>query len=276
LRPVVLTIAGSDCSAGAGIQADLKTIEASGGYAVTVVTAVTAQNSLGIRHVEILPSDSVRAQRDAVFDDYEVAAVKTGMLADERVISAVNAVLEHRRPAWVVCDPVMRSTTGSVLLDDRGVEAFRRTLLTSATLVTPNAGEAAELSGIEVHDLESAKRAARAILDAGARSVLVTGGHLADGCVTDVLVGVDGTTLFEGSRIDAPHTHGTGCILAAGIATKLALGHGLTQAIGLAKDFVSSAIHHGLALGHGDGPADPLFALHRCPGAVEKRSRDVE
>jgi hydroxymethylpyrimidine/phosphomethylpyrimidine kinase len=262
----VLTVAGSDSSAGAGIQADLKTIEANGGLATTVITAVTAQNTRGVIRADALPGEWVEAQLEAIFDDLSVAAVKTGMLANAEIIGVVAQVLRARRPAHYVCDPLMRSTDGRALLDGDGVDALRREILPIATLITPNVAEAESLSGLRIRDLDDAEKAARVIRDSGAQAVLVTGGHLESEPGTDLLVDDVGSRTFRAAVVETPHTHGTGCVLAAAIATSLALGRGRVESIELAKRFVTRAIRHGSDPGgSGSGSIDPLFALREEP-----------
>ncbi len=260
MQPIVLSIAGSDSSGGAGIQADLKAITANGGYAATVITAITAQNTRRVLASRTVPDRMLRAQLDAVFDDLRVAAVKTGMLGDARVIGTVAKRLARRRPPVLVCDPVMVAKSGDALLEPAAVGALESELLPLADLVTPNLHEAAALSGSEVRSLEDAERAARRILERGCRAVLVKGGHLA-GAPTDLLVTPQTVERFEGPRLDARHTHGTGCTYAAAIATRLARGSTLVDAIRIAKRFVTEAIRHGLAVGRGTGPTDPFFFL---------------
>ncbi|HXV76132.1 MAG TPA: bifunctional hydroxymethylpyrimidine kinase/phosphomethylpyrimidine kinase [Candidatus Polarisedimenticolaceae bacterium] len=258
----MLAIAGSDSSAGAGIQADLKAIEASGGYAATVVTAVTAQNTRGVRRVDRIAPDAVGAQLDALFDDLEIAAVKTGMLVGAETVCVVADVLEVRRPPIVVCDPVAMSSSGAELLDETGLDALRRRIFPLATLITPNAGEAARLSGVAVDRVADAERAGRVLRDAGARAVLVTGGHLAEAPATDVLVDASGTTIFAGRFVERPDTHGTGCVLASAIATGLARGLALATAIRRAKRLTATAIRRGLSIGSGARLIDALYRLH--------------
>ena len=262
MRPIVLTIAGSDCSGGAGIQADLKAIEANRGYGASVVTAITAQNTRGVQSSFALPSTQVAEQLDAVFADLNVAAVKTGMLADADIVGAVAHQLRTRPVRHYVCDPLMVSSTGFRLLDERGVDLLVRMLLPLASLVTPNAHEAEAMSGIPVHDPADAERAGKRLLERGARAVLVTGGHFAQRPGTDVLVTADGCARFSGEFLDVQHTHGSGCTLSSTIATLLARGVDLHRAIESAKCFVGEAIRCGLPLGAGNGPTDPFYFLH--------------
>ena len=263
--PVVLTIAGSDSSAGAGIQADLKAISANGGYGASVITAITAQNTRGVTAAAEVDLGLIRAQADAVFTDLRVAAVKTGMLASVGVIETVAKILRDYRPPYYVLDPVMVSKTGFPLLAADAVGALREMLLPLATLVTPNVHEAQVLSGAPVRTPAEAEAAGRRLVAAGAAAVLVKGGHLEERRATDVLVTPTGVRVFPGEPIEARHTHGTGCTYSAAIATQLALGRSLEDAITHAKTYVTEAIRAGLPVGQGIGPTDHFFYLRR-PG----------
>jgi hydroxymethylpyrimidine/phosphomethylpyrimidine kinase len=266
--PIVLTIAGSDSSAGAGIQADLKAISANGGYGASVITAVTAQNTRGVTAAAELDLDLIRAQADAVFGDLQVGAVKSGMLASAAVIETVAKVLRDHRPPHYVLDPVMVSKTGFALLRPEAVGALRESLLPLATLLTPNVHEARALTGLPVRTPAEAEAAGRRLLAAGAGAVLVKGGHLEERPATDVLVTATGVRVFPGEYLDARHTHGTGCTYSAAIATQLAHGWPLEEAIARAKAYVTEAIRAGLPVGHGTGPTDHFFFL-RAPGQCE-------
>lgn len=267
--PIVLTIAGSDSSAGAGIQADLKAISANGGYGASVITAITAQNTRGVTAAAEVDLDLIRAQADAVFGDLRVAAVKTGMLASAAVIETVAKVLrDHVAPHYVL-DPVMVSKTGFPLLRPEAVGALRKALIPLATLLTPNVHEAQVLAGLPVRTLADAEAAGRRLVAAGARAVLVKGGHLEERPATDVLVTSDGERVFPGEYIEARHTHGTGCTYSAAIATQLAHGRSLEDAIARAKAYVTEAIRAGLPVGQGIGPTDHFFYLRR-PGESER------
>jgi len=269
VRPVVLTIAGSDPSGGAGIQADLKTIEAGGGYALSALTAVTAQNSKAVLQVESVPSGLLGLQIDAVFDEFPVAAIKSGMLATSGNVGQVAAAIREHGPRPFVCDPVILSSSGVPLLTDEGVERLRDELVPLATLVTPNASEAERLSGVEVTDVLSAQRAAASMLERGARAVLIKGGHFERDRATDLLVTESRVERFSTSEIAGDGKHGSGCVYSAAIATRLAHGLSLPAAVESAKRFVFSAIAHGLTTGHGPGPADPCFAFGRDDLDVE-------
>lgn len=261
LPPIVLTIAGSDSSGGAGIQADLKAIAANGGYGASVVTAVTAQNTRGVTAAETVSQAMLRAQLDAVFSDLAVAAVKTGMLGSEAVIAQVAEDLAGRRPRHLVCDPVMISKSGFALLPDSGAQALIKRLVPLATLVTPNTHEAARLAGMPVETLADAERAGRRIVERGAAAALVKGGHLREAPGTDVLVTRDGARRFAATWIPNAHTHGTGCAYSAAIATQLARGRNLEDAVARAKAFITAAIRAGFPVGAGIGPTDPFYFL---------------
>ena len=257
---VICSIAGSDSSAGAGIQADLKAAAAHYGcHAATVITAITAQNTLGVQAAYQLPTEIVRAQIASVFDDLDVGVVKTGMLGDAEMIGVVADELRRRRPRWIVVDPVMISKTGFPLLAEDAVQSFAEQMLPLADLLTPNVHEAEALSGLTVRTLEDAKRAGQALRERGAAAVLVKGGHLAEAPATDVLVSEDGVELFQGEWIETKHTHGTGCTYASAIAARL--NHDfhydegdLSEAIAGAKLWLTEAIRLGYPIGAGVGP----------------------
>ena len=256
---VVCSIAGSDSSAGAGIQADLKSITANGAYAATVITAVTAQNTLGVQGAWPLPLESVGEQIASVFDDLDVAGVKTGMLGGSEMIELVATALEQRRPPFIVVDPVMISKTGFSLLAEDAATTLRERLLPLATVVTPNVHEAEALTGLSIKTVDDAQQAGEMLVEAGASAALVKGGHLEGAPATDVLVTADSTQIYEGEWIDQRHTHGTGCTYASAIAARLALGDELRDAIGGAKAYVTEAIRGGLDIGQGIGPTDHFW-----------------
>jgi phosphomethylpyrimidine kinase len=252
--PRVLTIAGSDSGGGAGIQADLKTMLALGVHGMSVLAAVTAQNSLGVQGYWELPPEAVRAQLDSVLGDIGAQAVKTGMLASPVLVETVAEVLAGL-DVPIVVDPVGVSKHGDPLLEPDAVETVRTRLLPTATVVTPNLYEVEQLTGITVDDERELRRAADAMLELGPRWVLVKGGHL-PGEAVDLLT--DGTEEFRftAERLDNRHTHGTGCTLASAIASYLALGEDMPGAVGKAKEYITGAIRHGFALGAGIGPVD--------------------
>lgn len=250
--PRALTIAGSDSGGGAGIQADLKTFSAFRVFGMSVITAVTAQNSIGVQGVESLPPAFVVQQLDSVLDDFGADAVKCGMLATAPIIAAVAEALRERRVANLVVDPVMVAKSGDPLLPPDARRALVEHILPLALVVTPNLPEAGALSGFPVTDRESMEAAARRIGELGPSHVLVKGGHL-KGDPHDLLWDGHVFREFRGERIDSSNTHGTGCTLSAGIAAGLALGHSLTDSITRAKAYVTRAILEGFPVGHGVG-----------------------
>ena len=259
---VVCSIAGSDSSAGAGIQADLKaTSQFYGCYCATVITAVTAQNTLGVQDAYQLPTGIVRAQIESIFSDLNVHVVKTGMLGDAEMINTVADELEARRPPKIVVDPVMISKTGFPLLADEAVDTFKARIVPLAMLITPNTHEAERLTGISVETIADAERAGQALLDLGAQAALVKGGHLGEAPGTDVLVSEEGTQLVEGEWIDTKHTHGTGCTYASAIAARMAYSREwpLDLCVESAKSWLTEAIRYGIDLGHGVGPTQPFW-----------------
>ncbi|MFJ6129883.1 bifunctional hydroxymethylpyrimidine kinase/phosphomethylpyrimidine kinase [Streptomyces griseoviridis] len=259
--PGVLTVAGSDSGGGAGIQADLKTMLALGVHGMSVVTAVTAQNSLGVQGAWPLPVDVVRAQYRSVVDDIGVRAVKTGMLASAELVEAV-AELIACTDAPAVVDPVGVSKHGDPLLAASALDSVRTKLLPVATVATPNLDEVAQLTGVRVESEEQLREAAAAVLAFGPRWVVVKGGHLA-GDAVDLLTDGVREHWLRSPRHDNRHTHGTGCTLASAIASGLAKGQSVPDAVRAAKEYVTGAIAAGFALGAGIGPVDHGWALGR-------------
>ncbi len=252
--PVALTIAGSDPSGGAGLQADLKTFHQFGVYGTSVVTLLTVQNTQAVLAVECLDSDFVLAQLDAVLGDVPPNAAKTGALGNATII---EAIAERARSFSfpLVVDPVMVSKHGAALIDDDAVHAFTHKLLPNAFLVTPNLHEAAKLAEMEITDVRSMKKAATAIARFGVANVLVKGGHL-DGDAVDVLWTEGQTHMLSAPRVDTRHTHGTGCVLSAAITARLAKGEDLVAAVRAAKQFITAAIRTNPGLGNGLGPVN--------------------
>ena len=257
--PRALSIAGSDSSGGAGIQADLKTFSALGVFGMTAITAVTVQNTKGVSGYEELSPETVGAQIRAVATDIGVDAAKTGMLASAPIIEAVAEALRETAIEKLVVDPVSVSKHGHPLLQEDAVAVLRDEIVPLAAVITPNLPEAAGLAGFPVRDREGMKRAAEAIAELGARSVLVKGGHLEQGRASDLFYDGDCMEWLEAERIDTPHTHGTGCVLSAAIAAHLALGADTLEAVTRGKAFVTDAIRAALAIGEGIGPVNPLF-----------------
>ncbi len=250
----VLVVAGSDSGGGAGIQADIKAIMALGGYAATAITALTAQNTLGVHGVLPVPPHFVRQQIDAVLDDIGADAVKTGMLGSAEVVQTVAAALRRRGSPPLVVDPVMVAKGGARLLDDPAVAALRRDLLPLAALLTPNVPEAEALTGLSINDHAAARRAAQALLDLGAAAVLLKGGHLDGAVVQDILATPAGLEVIESPRVDTRHTHGTGCTLASAVAAGLAQGMTLSDAVRRGTAYVHAAILAAPGFGAGHGP----------------------
>ena len=261
-KPVALTIATSDSGGGAGIQADIKAMEANGVFATSALAAITAQNTETVAQAHDLPTELVTAQIDAVAEDMEVRATKTGMLYTAEIIDAVAERVDVHDLQPLVVDPVMISKTGFKLLKDDAIAPMLETLIPRATVVTPNAHEAAHLTDVEIDSVDDLRRAGEALFERGPAAVLVKGGHLdAAEEAIDILVTEDGADSFATPRIDTPHTHGTGCTYASAIAANLAKGHDVSTAVDRAKRYVTAAIRHALPLGSGRGPTDHFFHL---------------
>ncbi len=258
----VLIIAGSDSGGGAGVQADIKTVTLLGGYAATAITALTAQNTLGVSAIEAVSPGMIRAQARAVLEDIGADVIKTGMLGDVPTVEAVGEVLAGAGLPTVV-DPVMLAKGGAALLAPAAVDALRRLIIPKASLLTPNAPEAEALTGIEIAGLDDMRRAGETLLAAGARAVLVKGGHVPGETVTDLLLSPAGETTFSGPRVETRHTHGTGCTLASACAVGLAQGLPLAEAVGRAWAYVAEAIRHAPGLGAGAGPLGHGWLLER-------------
>ncbi|WP_296598454.1 bifunctional hydroxymethylpyrimidine kinase/phosphomethylpyrimidine kinase [Phenylobacterium sp.] len=256
----VLIIAGSDSGGGAGIQADIKTVTALGGYAATAITAVTVQNTLGVTGVHPIPLEVVEAQARAVLSDIGADAIKTGMLGDAATVGLVARLLDEADVPAVV-DPVMVAKGGASLLAAEAVAVVREQLIPRAALLTPNAPEAEALTGLAVATTDDLRRAGEALLAAGAGAVLMKGGHVPGERVVDVLMTPAGETAFEGERIDSRHTHGTGCTLASACAAGLAQGLPLVEAVARAWDYVHEAMLRAPGLGAGHGPLDHAWPL---------------
>ena len=260
--PRVLTIAGSDSGGGAGIQADLKVFFALGCHGMSALTALTAQNTVGVSGVHVVPPDFVVAQIDAVATDIGVDAAKTGMLATGEIVVATADAIRANYIDKLVVDPVFISKSRDNLLEPGAVIALRDELLPLATVITPNLYEAGGLlGGEEIIDLDGMRKAAQALHELGPRAVLVKGGHLPGDRAVDVFYDGETVTEIEGPRFDTEDTHGTGCALAASIAARLAHGDDLPTAVKFAKRFVAGAIEHGLRIGEGYGPVNPGWEL---------------
>jgi hydroxymethylpyrimidine/phosphomethylpyrimidine kinase len=259
--PRALTIAGSDSGGGAGIQADLKTFQVLGVFGMTAITAVTVQNTKGVSGYVELPPPTVGEQIRAVVTDIGVDAAKTGMLSSAHIIREVSEAVSETKMANLVVDPVFVSKHGHSLLREDAVDALRTRLVPLATLVTPNLHEASGLAGIPVATDQDMEKAGQLILELGPEAVLVKGGHREGEEATDLLITPEGIQPFSTDRIDTSDTHGTGCVLSAAIASYLARGEGLVEAVAKGKEFVTEAIRHALRLGQGIGPVDPSWGL---------------
>jgi hydroxymethylpyrimidine/phosphomethylpyrimidine kinase len=257
-----LTIAGSDSGAGAGIQADLKTFAAHGVYGTCAITAVTAQNTVGVTMWQAMPADLVTAQIEAIAEDIPPQAVKVGMLANAAVTEAVAAAIAELDLPHVVVDPVMIAKGGDRLLEEEAIEAIRTELLPRAHVVTPNISEAEVLSGLRITDIEGMRRAGRAILGLGPRLVIVKGGHLEGPESVDVVTGIHEEFEVRGPRIPGRNTHGTGCTLSSAIAANLARGLTDRAAITRARQYLEGAIRHAPGLGRGHGPLQHFWGRY--------------
>ena len=255
-----LTIAGSDCSGGAGIQADLKTMTMNGVYAMSAITALTAQNTTGVRAIQESTPDFLKQQLDAIFEDIYPDAVKIGMVASSELIHVIADRLRYYEAKNIVVDPVMVATSGSALMKDDAVQTLIEELLSISTLVTPNIPEAQVLSGLSIETKEDMIIAAKHIGDNYHCAVLLKGGHSINDA-NDLLYANGELHWFEGKRIDNPNTHGTGCTLSSAIASNLAKGYTLSESVQRAKDYISGALAAMLDLGEGTGPMNHAFDL---------------
>ncbi len=259
---LVLSIAGSDSSGGAGIQADLKAMSANGVYGMSVLTSVTAQNTQGVTAIHDLPVSIIEQQLDAIFDDFDLDAIKTGMLSSSTIVEAVSQRLLKSNVTNLIVDPVMVSKSGHTLLQPDAVEKVKKTLIPMALLVTPNIPEAERLSGLEIRTLAVARQAAKLIHKLGCRYVLIKGGHLLLEKGVDLLYDGKFFNMYKSKYFETPHTHGTGCTFASTIAAHLARGKSLPDAVQVAKTYITEAIRNGLAIGHGKGPTNHFYFLN--------------
>lgn len=264
--PIVLTIAGSDSGGGAGIQADIKAISATGSFACSAITAITSQNTCGVSAIFPIPLDHVASQLDAVFSDLNVIAVKVGMLTDSGIIKVVADKIKQYQPKHLVVDPVMVATSGDLLLEESAISTLKTELLPLADVITPNLPEGATLTGSPVpttsSEMDQMVEKLRAL---GCSSVLLKGGHLeSDNDSNDLLIFAESVETLSAKRVDTKNTHGTGCTLSSAIASYLAQGHDLISATTLAKSYISQAIKHSdeLDIGKGHGPVHHFFSGH--------------
>ncbi|KAE9631350.1 bifunctional hydroxymethylpyrimidine kinase/phosphomethylpyrimidine kinase [Defluviitalea raffinosedens] len=267
----VLTIAGSDCSGGAGIQADLKTFSAHGVYGMSVITAITAQNTQGVFDVRDLDEAIIKAQIDAIFTDIQVDAVKIGMVSQPSTIHIIASQIGKYHPVNIVLDPVMISKSGYSLLKPEAKKSLIEELIPRASVITPNVPEAEEIirtvtsKPIAIKTVEDMEKAAQELYKLGAKNVLLKGGHMS-GEAVDVLYDGKDITRFYSERIDTKNTHGTGCTLSSAIASNLALGYSIKEAVNRAKRYITIAIEHALDIGKGVGPTHHFYELYKKGG----------
>ena len=268
--PVVLTIAGFDPSSGAGASADIKTIAAHGCYGIAALTALTVQSTSGVKRVEAIDLALLRESLAELKQDSKISAVHVGMLATAAVVNAVADFLEPAEMPCIVLDTVIQSSSGSTLLDDAGVSVLAERLLPLATVITPNAQEAATLTGSIVDTVDQMRQAAAQLQEMGAKAVVVTGGHLTP--TTDVLLSANGDLqTFKSDKLDTNCTHGTGCAFSTSIACNLAQGRPLAEAVLMAKSFMTAAIANGYAVGKGVNPVNHMYRMRNHPGGFAKR-----
>lgn len=253
-----LTIAGSDSSGGAGIQADLKTFSAIGTYGMSVITAITAQNTEGVFDVEELSSDMVKSQIRAVCEDIPPKAIKVGMVSSPKIIKDIIDVLKEYPCKFLIVDPVMISKSGYSLLRPEAKENLIKYLIPNAYIVTPNILEAEEITNTKISSVEDMKKAGKFILDLGPKYVLMKGGHLEGDCI-DILIGKDVFEVFNGERINSKNTHGTGCTMSSAITSYLALGYDIKDSIKLSKEYITKAIKYSFDIGKGVGPVHHFY-----------------
>ncbi|KXZ39334.1 hydroxymethylpyrimidine/phosphomethylpyrimidine kinase [Alkalithermobacter thermoalcaliphilus JW-YL-7 = DSM 7308] len=257
-----LTIAGSDSCAGAGIQADLKTFYAHGVYGMSVITAVTAQNTKGVIGIENISADMVEKQLDAIFTDIKVDAVKVGMLSNRDIIKSVSRKLKKYSPDNIVLDPVMVSKSGHTLLGPDAKDILLKELLPLCTIVTPNIPEAEVITGVTINSINDMKKSCKVIFEMGAKMILIKGGHLSTDPV-DILFDGKGFKYFIGKRIHTKNTHGTGCTLSSAIASNLAKGYSVEKSIVKAKEYITIAIQNSLSIGKGIGPTNHFYSIYK-------------
>lgn len=268
--PVVLTIAGFDPSSGAGATADIKTIAAHGCYGVAALTALTVQSTSGVKRSESVDLALLRETLEELNQDSKISAVHIGMLRTASVANAVADFLESAQLPCVVLDTIIRSSSGATLLDNNGVTALADRLLPLASVITPNAQEAAVLTGTRVDSLEEMKQAAQQLKEMGAKAVVITGGHLSP--TVDVLLSANGDLqTFKSEKLDTNYTHGTGCAFSTSIACNLAQGRPLPEAVLLAKSFLTATIANGYAVGTGVNPVNHMYRMRNHPGGFAKR-----
>ena len=263
----VLSIAGSDCSGGAGIQADLKTFSAHGVFGMSVIVAVVAENTSRVIDIQDVTPDMIKKQIDAVFEDIDVDAVKIGMLSTPACMEAVAEKLRQYKPNNVIVDPVMYAKNGYPLMDETAVASLIAFIIPLADVLTPNIPEAEKISGLSISSVKDMETAAVKIFELGCRGVIIKGGHR-NGSALDVLYNGIEYTYFETERIYTKNTHGTGCTFSSAVASQLALGLSVEDAVSRAKDYVTTAIRHSLEIGKGSGPTHHFYELYKKGGLL--------
>ncbi|MDR0513216.1 MAG: bifunctional hydroxymethylpyrimidine kinase/phosphomethylpyrimidine kinase [Treponema sp.] len=263
----VLTIAGSDCSGGAGIQADLKTFSAFGVFGMSVVVSVVAENTFRVIDIQDITPDMVEKQIDAVFEDIEVDAVKIGMLSHSALMEAVAGKLRQYAPGNVIVDPVMYAKNGAALMKANSIDTLIKTVIPLCDLITPNIPEAEEISGMKINGEGDMENAAKAIHQMGCKNVVIKGGHL-EGAAVDILFDGREFFRFETKRINTKNTHGTGCTFSSAIAANLALGFSMQEAVKRSKDYITVAIKNALSIGKGNGPTHHFYKLYKDGGLL--------
>ena len=258
----VLSIAGSDCSGGAGIQADIKTFSAHGVFGMSVIVSVVAENTSRVIDIQDITPDMIEKQIDAVFEDIEVDAVKIGMLSQPCSMEAVAGKLKQYAPRNIIIDPVMYAKNGCPLMNPASIDTLIKTVIPLGDLLTPNIPEAEQIAGIEIADARDMERAALKIYKMGCKNVLVKGGH-AVGKALDILFDGNEFHRFSAERIDTKNTHGTGCTYSSAIAANLALGLEMREAVSEAKEYVTTAIRHSLSIGKGNGPTHHFYDIYK-------------
>ena len=256
----VMTIAGSDSGAGAGLQADLKAIAAMGAYGTTAITSVTVQNTLGVREVCNLPLEIVEAQIDAIMEDISAHTIKTGMLATKEIVLLVSKKVKEYKIHKLVVDPVMVATSGDILLENDAIETLIHELMPLAEVVTPNVKEAEVLSGLIIHTIHDMEKAAKKIAEMGPKYVIVTGGHREEDA-TDILYDGEEIFYFPGERVNTNNTHGTGCTYSAALAACIAQEMAMIDAVGKVKQYITGGLVNSLDVGEGSGPVDHFWML---------------
>lgn len=258
-----LTIAGSDCSGGAGIQADLKTFQANMVFGMSVITAVTVQNTKGVTNVQNIDPEIVKGQIEVLFEDINIDAVKIGMLSNCEIIEAVRQGLSNKNLEFIVLDPVMISKSGFLLIAEDAVEKMKKELFPISFIVTPNIHEASKITGKKIENLKDMEKAAKSIFELGPLNVLVKGGHLKGNDSTDVLYDGNKFYYFNGKKFETKNTHGTGCTLSSAIAANLAKGETIFQSVKNSKEYITGAIENSISLGRGCGPTHHFFNYYK-------------